>query len=790
LKIKTKIILPLLVTAAIGLVVSTLITYRMTTDALEVSSASSKKMAIASAITELEAGIEFNVLNAISLAQTGLLQPYLAGTVDEQIANIEAAQARIVNMRNTYSYAMLGIIGTDGIVLKHTEADIVGKDFSEQAFFKEAMKGKVSTGNPFRYKDSAVYTVASPVYSIIDKKIIGVVFNVSRISDTMNERMHLGDKGYLLVADSDGIVFIHKNQKSLGQDLKSSPWGKEMLQSKSGDIFFEENGMKKVAYYTTLAETNWLAVATADMEELNAPSIHIRNTTAIVSAILLFSIAIIVYFFVNQITSALNRAVAYAKEIAAGNLDNTLKLNTKDELGQLAISLRRIPVVFQDIISGYKEIAKRIEVGELSVKGDPSKFTGDFAKLVETINSVFGRFIMVIDSIPSPVVVLDAELKAKYLNIQAVELTTLDYMDKKCGELFMREDDNTPADGLTLAVRTGKPASGETIAHPCGRSLNIKYNAIPIYNDDNKLVSILQLVTDISAFKNAQTAIMHIAEQAATISEQVASATEELSRQIGQSEQNSVEQATRLAETTSSMEEMNATITEMAVNARESSEASVSAKSEAEVGADVVQKAVSSIELVQAQSIKLKEGMSKLDESAKAISQIMGTISDIADQTNLLALNAAIEAARAGEAGRGFSVVADEVRKLAEKTMLSTVEVGKAVNTIQSNISESVSQVEESVKGIEEATIFASQSGNALNTIVEMVDNAAERSHSIATTSEEQSEASKVINSSLTQVSVIANETAKTMEEASHAVLDLSAQTQALSKLIDDMKRI
>ena len=117
------------------------------------------------------------------------------------------------------------------------------------------------------------------------------------------------------------------------------------------------------------------------------------------------------------------------------------------------------------------------------------------------------------------------------------------------------------------------------------------------------------------------------------------------------------------------MNEMNATVQEVARNASAASAASAETRTNAEGGANIVEQALTSIGQVQTVSLALKDDMAQLNEHAKSITQIMNVISDIADQTNLLALNAAIEAARAGDAGRGFAVVADEVRKLAEKTM-------------------------------------------------------------------------------------------------------------------------
>ncbi len=279
-----------------------------------------------------------------------------------------------------------------------------------------------------------------------------------------------------------------------------------------------------------------------------------------------------------------------------------------------------------------------------------------------------------------------------------------------------------------------------------------------------------------------------VAERLEEVSNVVSSASTELAAQIEQSERGAAEQAARVTETATAMEEMNSTVLEVARNAGNASEVSASTREKAEHGAAVVQEVVASIQGVQEASVALKNDMAALDDNARAISQIMAVISDIADQTNLLALNAAIEAARAGEAGRGFAVVADEVRKLAEKTMASTTDVGNAIKAIQDSAAKSMDQVDLTVGNIEKATELAIRSGDALREIVGMVDDTADQVRGIAAASEQQSASSEEINKSIMQVNTIAGETASAMQEAARAVSELAEQAQVLTGLIRELK--
>ena len=128
---------------------------------------------------------------------------------------------------------------------------------------------------------------------------------------------------------------------------------------------------------------------------------------------------------------------------------------------------------------------------------------------------------------------------------------------------------------------------------------------------------------------------------------------------------------------------------------------------------DVIVNSTDEMNTIIATSVKASEGMKEisshafgcgqtvlqttntLGESAKSITQITETITDISESTNLLALNATIESARAGEAGKGFAVVANEIKDLAQKTTEATMEIKQHVQGIQNSTKQVLEEISE-----------------------------------------------------------------------------------------------
>ncbi|MDR0239462.1 MAG: methyl-accepting chemotaxis protein [Deltaproteobacteria bacterium] len=591
----------------------------------------------------------------------------------------------------------------------------------------------------------------------------------------------------LLISEDNKAVFVHlyKNYTDYTENFtavrKHIQEGLEAQRQMDAAIAELRLGF---VGYTERAEKEMDSVGPA-LEASNAQAVFLLTTVSAagVAVGVLFAI-----FIIMGLIKALGSMRHFAGAIADGDFEAQATNRERGEVGETLAAMRRIPAVLQAMLGEYQNLEKSIEDGDLNAKVDPAAYKGGFSKLVAGTGAVLDRFLLLVENIPSLVVVLDANLKASYANAVCRQTVGEEYKSRTCKQLMAREDFGGPGDGLQKAVATLRPASGETRAHPQGKDLDVSYTAIPILNKEGKLASVLQLITDITAIKQTQRTIRNVADQAASIANRVATASEQLSAQVEEVARGAEQQRSRTESTATAMTEMNSTVLEVARNAGHASEQSEATRNKANDGSALVNKVVDSINLVHKVSATLQTNMQELGTQAESIGGVMNVISDIADQTNLLALNAAIEAARAGEAGRGFAVVADEVRKLAEKTMSATQEVGGNIAAIQQSARTNINEVRDAAKAVAEATDLANASGKALHEIVELASVNSSVVASIATAAEEQSATSEEISHAIEDISKIVGDTANGMVQASAAVQELSKMAQELNTVMGELR--
>jgi aerotaxis receptor len=231
------------------------------------------------------------------------------------------------------------------------------------------------------------------------------------------------------------------------------------------------------------------------------------------------------------------------------------------------------------------------------------------------------------------------------------------------------------------------------------------------------------------------------------------------------------------------VEEMSASISEVARSAAQASHATEETNQRASAGQRAVELAIASTDKV-AEGVRDSIGtIQSLQQDSQAMGSVLGVIRGVAEQTNLLALNAAIEAARAGEQGRGFAVVADEVRTLAIRAQASTEEIQGMIERFQATVCNTVQAMELSQQRVADSVDSTRQVSEQLQDIFNQVASLEEMGQAIAVAAEQQSSVSHEISQNVHRISTAAGqltEGSQSTREIGEHVAERAAELDSL----------
>lgn len=271
----------------------------------------------------------------------------------------------------------------------------------------------------------------------------------------------------------------------------------------------------------------------------------------------------------------------------------------------------------------------------------------------------------------------------------------------------------------------------------------------------------------------------------AKLSAGLTSASRDISRMNEAQSTASQNQATAIAELTTTMSQMRHMAIQSMDKAQQVIDLSDRALSGAAEGRAVVEGTVRAMNEIREQVREIARKIEALSSQSEQIGQIIASVAEIAEQSRLLALNAAMEAARAGEHGRGFSVVANEIRSLASQSKESTTQVRKILGEIRRATDAAASAMDEGSTKVDAGVLLAKRAGERIDVLNRFISETVESARLIATSARHQGTG---IAEAADAIRIINNDSAAVVENTQrsmNAVTVLNATVSDIALLVE-----
>ncbi|MBH0156515.1 methyl-accepting chemotaxis protein [Fictibacillus sp. 5RED26] len=192
-------------------------------------------------------------------------------------------------------------------------------------------------------------------------KVVGVTAIDIAVNDilTLMQNVKIGDTGYALLIDNSGNYMVHPDAKMLGKSATKESFYKGITK-KNGTITTDINGEERVVSYTKNDTTGWKLAGTVALSEFEQKATVILLPIGIALLVTLLVAAVISLFVSRRITVPVNQLKNAMHEIKNGNLQTSVSIQRKDEIGELASSFDEMSNQMRTLIAEMAQITDHV----------------------------------------------------------------------------------------------------------------------------------------------------------------------------------------------------------------------------------------------------------------------------------------------------------------------------------------------------------------------------------------------------------------------------------------------
>lgn len=330
-----------------------------------------------------------------------------------QADNMDTVRANLINIANTdpENTMAVWISDLDASVLTQSDGFTSGEgwDVTTREWYKCIDLGKTILTEP--YIDSStgkmILSAVSPVYDDATNTAIGAVgidISLEHMTDVMSQ-YRIGRNGYILLLSGSGTFIYHPQNDIIQKNITDIKISQNVINAvlSSSDVFlrYTVDGVVKYGSVSPAGDTGYIVLSNMPLTEYFSMLIIMVIALIVIFAIGIILIAVSIRKSAANLTKPIQELNHTAQQLAAGDLDVHLKIDSEDEIGELGESIGKTVARLKEYIAYIdetSEVLAQIADGKLSIhlKND---YVGEFQKVKTALLNISSSMNEVMEGI-------------------------------------------------------------------------------------------------------------------------------------------------------------------------------------------------------------------------------------------------------------------------------------------------------------------------------------------------------------------------------------------------------